>query len=101
MCKIAALDICYRFLLSFLRIKATIAFAMLFLDDTITELQLELARVNQAIAALEGVSQTPPAPTKRRGRKTMGYEERLAVSKRITKYWAERRQQRTTSAQQG
>jgi hypothetical protein len=56
----------------------------------------ELARLDRAIAELaslaagSGVDGGP----KRRGRKSMGPEERKQVSERMTKYWAGRRSQK-------
>jgi hypothetical protein len=65
-------------------------------SHTIRDLRAELHRVEAAIAALEGLSQsTPhPVPLRRRGRKSMGPEERKQVSERIRLYWAARREPR-------
>jgi len=50
--------------------------------------------INATIASLEKyIEGTPGTPAKRseRGRKSMGHEERLAVSERMKRYWAARR----------
>ena len=64
---------------------------MLNLEDTLWDLRQELERVNRAITSMESLS-LHPAPKSRRGRKSMGHEERLVVSERMRKYWADRRQ---------
>lgn len=61
------------------------------------ELYLQKERLEKAIAALEDLQATPTSVGvlggKRRGRKSMGAEERQEVSRRMTKYWASRRKQ--------
>jgi hypothetical protein len=58
-------------------------------------------KLDQAIAALEEMHrarslspQTSRLRGKRRGRKSMGAEERKEVSKRMKRYWAKRREAR-------
>jgi len=63
---------------------------MLNLDEILQALRLELERVNQVIATMEAVSLNP-TPKRRRGRKSMGHEERVAVSHRMKRYWANKR----------
>jgi hypothetical protein len=67
---------------------------------TIRDLRAELHRVEAAIAALEGLSQSAPQPVapRKRGRKSMGTEERKQVSERLRLYWAARREARQPSA---
>ena len=66
------------------------------LDEVIRQLHEERERLDRTIAALERLLQDEivhegrPAPG-RRGRKSMGGEERLVVSQRMRKYWAARR----------
>jgi hypothetical protein len=76
----------------------------------IRELQTEKQRLDEVIARLEALTlgrvgvRTIPEETvtrKRRGRKSMGQEERAVVSKRMRDYWASRRksgQSRAASA---
>ena len=61
------------------------------LHKRIGELIQELRRIDKTIARLEKL---PPMSRERstRGRKSMPPEERLEVSKRLTAYWAKRRQ---------
>jgi len=54
------------------------------LDDAIA--MAEAARTRETAKAA-----MPPRQPKRRGRKSMGEEERREVSKRMTKYWARQR----------
>lgn len=66
---------------------------------TIRELYEEKKRIEQAIASLEQLLASKSGTTdlsrtvtkKRRGRKSMGPEERRLVSERMKKYWAQRR----------
>jgi hypothetical protein len=57
-------------------------------------------KVERAIALLEELAEdqvdTPAMPLKRRGRKSMGPEERRKVSERIRKYWENRRDHKKT-----
>ena len=63
------------------------------------ELHTEKKRLDSVIASLEGrlAATRKRGPTKkvpgRRGRKSMSAAERLAVSKRMTLYWENRRAQ--------
>jgi len=68
------------------------------LSKVIKELRSQKERIEQAIAALEEIRgahverRQQPAPVKdRRGRKSMGAEERKQVAARMKKYWANRR----------
>jgi hypothetical protein len=73
------------------------------LQHIIQQLRHELERIKSAIAALESVAPlevvTVPLrpPPRKRGRKGMNAEERKVVSERMRRYWAERRQQESTS----
>jgi hypothetical protein len=65
------------------------------------DLYAEKAKLERAIASLEelqrlGAGGLPgfPQTGKRRGRKSMTPEEREEVSRRMRKYWANRRKQR-------
>jgi hypothetical protein len=68
------------------------------LQPTIRTLQLELERVEMAIAQLEklqdanGDGSGKPNDKSKRGRKSMGSEERQEVSLRMKRYWASRRE---------
>jgi hypothetical protein len=69
------------------------------LYKAIQDLYAEKAKLERVIASLEELQRAagggiPPAPnssSKRRGRKSMGAEERQEVSERMKKYWAGRR----------
>ena len=65
------------------------------IDKALRELYKEKAQLDAAIAKLEAqiklVSRT--APKSKRGRKSMGAEERLKVSQRMSKYWEARHAQ--------
>ncbi|HTQ54979.1 MAG TPA: hypothetical protein VMI94_10995 [Bryobacteraceae bacterium] len=65
------------------------------LNKAIRDLYQELEKLNEVIAALEQFESTGtmPAP-RRRGRKSMGEEERQQVSERMKKYWATRRRKK-------
>jgi hypothetical protein len=68
------------------------------LGDAIQQLQAEKKRIEHAIALLEQLQRnqgsiSTTVPRKRRGRKSMGSEERREVSARMKRYWASRRQQ--------
>jgi len=65
------------------------------------DLYAEKAKLERAIASLEelqrlGAGSVPGLPPagKRRGRKSMNAEEREEVSRRMRKYWANRRKQK-------
>ncbi len=59
----------------------------------ILELVQERNRIQRIIESLENASRAeqPPAPRKRRGRKTMDRAAREEVSERMKRYWAKRR----------
>ena len=66
------------------------------LHEAIRQLLIERKQVERAIAMLEELQNTHvggsiPLLQKRRGRKSMGLEERRQVSARMRKYWANRR----------
>jgi hypothetical protein len=62
------------------------------LDKVIRELHQELKRIEVVIKSLEEWLGTGAFPSRsHRGRKSMAEEERLLVSKRMKKYWANRR----------
>jgi len=69
------------------------------LYKAIRELYAEKSRLEEAIASLEELLEAKAATDslnldilrKRRGRKSMGPEERRLVSERMKKYWASRR----------
>jgi hypothetical protein len=69
----------------------------------IRELVLERDRLTRIIDSLEEMKQDRPPKiriegVKRRGRKSMDRAARQQVSDRMKRYWAQRRSQRTTSA---
>jgi hypothetical protein len=66
----------------------------------IFELVQERNRIQRIIESLENASsgERPPIPRKRRGRKTMDRAARKEVSERMKRYWAKRRAQENTSA---
>jgi hypothetical protein len=68
------------------------------LSKVIQDLNAEKEKLERAIALVEELQRAaggsiPPAPGggKRRGRKSMGPEERQNVSARIKRYWARRK----------
>ena len=65
------------------------------LSNTLRDLYAEKERIERVIASLESLQNGTVGsdlPEKgRRGRKSMGPEERLEVSERMRKYWAGRR----------
>jgi hypothetical protein len=65
------------------------------LSKTIAELYEEKTRLDRVIASLEHLAEEDLFPVAiaipRRGRKFMSPEERLEVSERMRKYWAERK----------
>jgi hypothetical protein len=66
------------------------------LNKIIHDLRQEKAKLDQIIASLEELQSetgTPARPTSRRGRRFMGAEDRLEVSRRMKKYWENRRRQ--------
>ena len=61
-------------------------------DKALRELHEEKRRLDITIAALEArVGKGSRARVRRRGRKSMSAEERLEVSRRMSKYWQARR----------
>ena len=67
------------------------------LAKTIAALRQEVQSIAVAIATLEELSCSQPQVAQRRGRnkrgrKSMGAQERLEVAERMKKYWARRRQ---------
>jgi len=67
------------------------------LYKTIQDLYAEKEKLERVIASLEELHRTSgsipsmPTGTKRRGRKSMGAQEREEVSARMKRYWAGRR----------
>jgi DNA-binding transcriptional LysR family regulator len=59
------------------------------LNKVINELYAERNRLTETISALEKLLDAQTL--ERRGRKSMGTEERRQVSMRMKRYWAERR----------
>ena len=69
------------------------------LSDTIRQLKARIQAIDRAIAELQGLlegSQVPRTSRSRRGRKSMGADERLEVAERMRRYWARRREQPPT-----
>ncbi len=67
------------------------------LYEAIRALHEEKKRLDRLIAVLEELQRTadhdrPASSKKRRGRKGMTLEERRAVSERMRRYWAQRKQ---------
>lgn len=62
-------------------------------NKALHELYEEKKRLDATIAALEAQVRRRllPASNSRRGRKTMSAEERLEVSRRMSKYWESRK----------
>ena len=69
------------------------------LTEIIRTLQVEKARVEDSIAALEALeaSKRDAVLPGRRGRKSMGAEERQQVSERMKRYWESRRMKQASS----
>jgi hypothetical protein len=68
------------------------------LASALQQLYAQRQKLDRVIAALETLRRAPspplpPSPSsgKRRGRKSMSADERKEVSKRMKKYWANRR----------
>jgi hypothetical protein len=79
------------------------------LYKAIRELVEERKRIDRIIASLEamlekgtlpGQGKTQATPAKRRGRKSMGVEERKLVSERMSRYWAQKRAEKENGAAQ-
>jgi hypothetical protein len=65
------------------------------LEDLIKKLQKERSALDEvlvSLAAMRSSLMEARAAKKRRGRKSMGMEERRVVAERMKKYWAMRRQ---------
>ena len=64
-------------------------------EDLIKRLQKECSTLDEIIASLEAMRSSSmearAAAKKRRGRKSMGIEERRVVAERMKKYWATKR----------
>jgi hypothetical protein len=63
------------------------------ISQNLADLRQQVARVNAAILALEdimGLGGSRPRKSNR-GRKSMGHDERVAVSERMKRYWDARR----------
>jgi len=67
------------------------------LQKAIENLYSEKEKLERVIASLEELQRTsqatPPKVGKRRGRKSMGSGERAEVSRRMKRYWANRKQE--------
>jgi len=68
------------------------------IDKLINEVRADIERLRRAIACLERLrddtvdaQSRAPTPRDRRGRKSMGPEERKEVSARMKRYWESRR----------
>jgi hypothetical protein len=75
------------------------------LYKAIQDLYAEKEKLERVIASLEDLQRAagggiPPSPGsgKRRGRKSMGQDERQEVSERMKKYWARRRNPEETAS---
>jgi len=70
------------------------------LSKTIQELYTEKERIDEVIASLEQfLAAGGQGPMRRRrGRKSMGADERQVVSERMRSYWATRRQKASAEA---
>jgi hypothetical protein len=67
------------------------------LEQTIRQLEIQKRRIELVIAELEqlqGIDVGGGVLANRRGRKSMGPQERLEVSERMKRYWANHREQR-------
>jgi len=77
------------------------------LYKALKELYAQKQKLEHVIASLEELRLTASnirpqsAARKRRGRKTMGLEERQEVSRRMKKYWASRRKRGSQAAKRG
>jgi hypothetical protein len=69
------------------------------LAQIIQTMRAEAFRLDAAIAALENLGRRSAERlrTNRRGRKSMGADERLLVAARMKRYWAGRRNERKAS----
>ncbi len=74
------------------------------LTEIIRNLYTEKAKVEDSIAALEALESTHSgvvSSVRRRGRKSMGAEERQQVSERMKRYWASRREKHPEATAHG
>jgi hypothetical protein len=75
------------------------------LHKTIQDLYAEKEKLERVIASLEELQRASdanpmiPGGGKRRGRKSMGAQERQDVSERMKKYWASRRDSQHKSSE--
>jgi hypothetical protein len=80
-------------------VSARDCYAAMDLRKTIQDLYAEKEKLERVIASLEELQRAAeanplvPSRGKRRGRKSMGSEERQEVSERMKKYWAARRKE--------
>lgn len=67
------------------------------LQKAIQELYSERDRINGVIQSLEQIASTngTVVARRRRGRRSMGAEERQVVSERMRSYWAQRRTEKS------
>ena len=63
------------------------------LDKLLRDCYRRKELLERAIALLEEVALPGVCSKKKRGRKSMGHEERREVSERMKRYWARRRKQ--------
>jgi hypothetical protein len=69
--------------------------AVMDLQETIRQLEIQKRKVELVIAELEQLQgKEGGVSPNRRGRKSMGSEERQQASERVKRYWANRREQR-------
>lgn len=71
------------------------------IDETIEHLRAEREKLNAVIIALEQLRSSfaeAYVSLKRRGRKSMGADERKLVSIRMKAYWAQRHEQKTSAS---
>jgi hypothetical protein len=63
------------------------------IDQSLAELRQQVALVDAAILALESMIDAGASGPRKsnRGRKSMGHDERVAVSERMKRYWGSRR----------
>jgi hypothetical protein len=80
---------------SWTAIGINVGWAVMDLQETIRQLELQKRKVELVIAELEQLQgKEGGVSSNRRGRKSMGSEERQQVSERVKRYWANRRKQR-------
>ena len=70
------------------------------LIKTLAQLYAERERIDRIIQTLEGLDKHKSLePPKKRGRKGMDHDARLAVSERMKRYWASRREKNGVMSQ--